>query len=179
MAQIDRLIWRIIDVAILLAVLGMVGLITLQVGSRLAGLSVPWTEEMSRFLFIWTIWMGLAASFRTGAHPALQLVPDSAPRPLLLIMRIVQVSASTILFGAVGWHGLALLQQQIRFGEQSPILQIGMWWATLPLVIGSALAILGALIEGCRGSGPDLPATKPTPTPTPTTPAPALKEPVK
>jgi TRAP-type C4-dicarboxylate transport system permease small subunit len=59
------------------------------------------------------------------------------------------------LFGAVGWHGLMLLKQQIRFGEQSPIMQVGMWWATLPLVIGSALAILGAVIEGYSGSDND------------------------
>ena len=64
MGGFDRLIWRIVDGAILVAVLGMVALISLQVGSRLAGVSVPWTEELSRFMFIWTIWMGLAASFR-------------------------------------------------------------------------------------------------------------------
>lgn len=155
MARIDGLVWRMIDAAILLAVLGMVGLIALQVGSRLVGVSVPWTEEMSRFLFIWTIWMGVAASFRAGAHPALELVPATAPRALLRFMRILRIAASGILFAAVGWHGLTLLQQQVRFGEQSPILQIGMWWATLPLVLGSALAILGAVIEGCFGSAED------------------------
>lgn len=150
MARIDKLIWRIVDLTILLAVLGMVVLISLQVGSRLVRFSVPWTEELSRFLFVWTIWMGLAASFRTGAHPTFQLVPGTAPRPVRLVMRAVQTGAVAILFGAVGWHGLGLLQQQIRFGEQSPILQVGMWWATLPLVAGSVLAILGALIDGCR-----------------------------
>ncbi len=150
MARIDKLIWYIIDLAILLAVLGMVSLITLQVGSRLVRFSVPWTEELSRFLFIWTIWLGLAASFRSGAHPTFQLVPDTAPRPVLIFMRAVQTSAIAVLFGAVGWHGLALLQQQIRFGEQSPILQIGMWWATLPLIVGSVFAILGALIDSFR-----------------------------
>lgn len=162
MAHIDRLIWRIIDAAILFAVLGMVALIALQVGSRLVRVSVPWTEEMSRFLFIWTIWLGLAASFRTGAHPTFQLVPDTAPRPVLLAMRIIQTAAVAILFGTVGWHGLALLKQQIRFGEQSPILQIGMWWATLPLVAGSVLAVLGAILDSLRSFDTRSPAQSPT-----------------
>lgn len=146
----DRLIWRAVDGAILVAVLGMVALISLQVGSRLAGVSVPWTEEMSRILFIWTIWMGLAASFRTGAHPSLQLIPETAPRPLLRVMRAAQLLACVTLFAVVGWHGWQLLNQQIRFGEQSPILRVGMWWATLPLVIGSVLAILGAVLDSLR-----------------------------
>lgn len=157
----DRLIWRSVDAAILIAVLGMVALISLQVGSRLAGVSVPWTEELSRFLFIWTIWMGLAASFRTGAHPSLQLIPETAPRPLLLIMRVAQLLACVTLFAVVGWHGWSLLNQQIRFGEQSPILRVGMWWATLPLVLGSALAILGALLDSLRPLSPA--PTEPTP----------------
>lgn len=150
MGGFDRLIWRAVDAAILVAVLGMVALISLQVGSRLTGILFPWTEELSRFLFIWTIWMGLAASFRTGAHPSLQLIPETAPRPLLLTMRAAQLLACVTLFAVVGWHGWSLLNQQIRFGEQSPILRVGMWWATLPLVLGSALAILGAIVDSLR-----------------------------
>lgn len=155
MSKLDKLIWRLTDGVILAAVLGMVALMALQVGSRLAGVSVPWTEEMSRFLFIWTIWMGLAASFRAGAHPSLQMIPETAPRSLLMTMRAAQLGACVALFAVVGWHGLQLLQQQIRFGEQSPILRVGMWWATLPLVLGSALAILGAVIESLRPLRPE------------------------
>lgn len=151
MKQADHFLWRIVDAAILLAVLGMVALIALQVGSRLIGASVPWTEELSRFLFIWTVWLGLAASFRLGAHPSLNILPDSAPHALRLFFRAVQVMATVILFSAVTWHGMALLRQQITFGEQSPILQIGMYWATLPLVIGAGLSILGVVIDGVLG----------------------------
>lgn len=155
MERLDRLIWRATDGMILVAVLGMVGLITLQVGSRLVGLSVPWTEELSRFLFIWTIWLGLAASFRTGAHPSLQMIPETAPRPVLIVMRMAQLGACITLFAVVGWHGWQLMHQQIRFGEQSPILRVGMWWATLPLVIGSGLAILGMVIDSLRPLRPE------------------------
>lgn len=151
MERIDRLLWRCVDGAILLTVLGMVFLIVLQVGSRLVDASFPWTEELSRFLFIWTIWLGLAASFRARAHPALQVLPESAPSFLKLGFRIIQAIATVILFSAVSWYGLALLRQQITFGEQSPILQIGMWWATLPLVLGAVLSIIGVIMDCVRG----------------------------
>lgn len=151
MYKADRLLWRIVDSAILVAVLGMVCLIALQVGSRFVGASIPWTEELSRFLFIWTVWLGLAASFRAGAHPSLDILPMSAPRSLALFFRTVQVVAIVTLFAAVSWHGFRLLRQQIVFGEQSPILQLGMWVATLPLVLGAALSILGAVVDGLLG----------------------------
>ena len=37
----------------------------LQVASRLLGAPVPWTEEATRYLFVWMIFLGLAAGFRT------------------------------------------------------------------------------------------------------------------
>jgi TRAP-type C4-dicarboxylate transport system permease small subunit len=151
MDKADRLLWRSVDVAILIAVLGMVCLIALQVGSRFVDASVPWTEELSRFLFIWTVWLGLAASFRAGAHPSLDILSMAAPDRLRFIFRAVQVVATVMLFAAVSWHGLRLLRQQIVFGEQSPILQVGMWVATLPLVLGAALSILGAVVDGLLG----------------------------
>lgn len=151
MKTADRLLWRTIDGAILIAVLGMVCLIALQVGSRIAGASLQWTEELSRFLFIWTVWLGLAASFRSGAHPTLIVVPDSAPMGIRIIFLTIRVGATILLFSAVSWYGFKLLHQQVISGEQSPILQVGMWVATLPLVLGSALAILGVILDALAG----------------------------
>ena len=148
MKALDRYIWRYVDALILLAVLGMVVLISMQVGSRFFRQSIPWTEELSRLLFIWTIWMGLAASFRTGTHPAITFVPGMMPKALRGVFRALPVAATLVLFGAVTWFGYALMQQQIRFREHSPILQIGMWWSTLPLVLGSALTMVGVVIDG-------------------------------
>lgn len=148
MRRLDRLLWRVTDAVILVAVTGMVVLICLQVGSRLLGASISWTEELSRFFFIWTVWFGLAASFRAGSHPAITLLPDLAPPGLQWLFRALPMIATTILFAAVTWYGFGLMRQQIAFGEQSPILQIGMWLSTLPLVIGAALSIIGAIISG-------------------------------
>ncbi len=151
MDKLDRMIWRLVDGAILLAVLGMVCLIALQVGSRLIGASVPWTEELSRFLFIWTVWLGLAATFRAGNHPALEILPAMTSGGVRRVLIFVPVIATAILFIAVTYYGYQLMAQQIRFGERSPILQVGMYWATLPLVLGSALSIFGTVMAALRG----------------------------
>jgi C4-dicarboxylate transporter DctQ subunit len=153
MKTIDQWIWRLVDAVLLIAISGMIGLITLQVLSRLLGNSVPWTEESSRFLFIWTIWFGVAASFRKGQHPAVTLFTDLFTQPgARRIIDLIPAVAAACLFVIVAWHGGQLLAQQIRFGETSPILRVGMWLATLPLVLGSVLAVLGAVIHGMQGS---------------------------
>lgn len=149
MRSFDNALWRLVDGILLIAVLGMVCLIGLQVVSRLLGNSLPWTEELSRFFFIWTIWLGLAAGFRGGQHPRVTVLSDLLPsawarRSLDLLAAL----AAAVLFIIVTRHGWDLLWQQVRFGETSAILQIGMWVATLPIVLGSGLAVLGAMVHG-------------------------------
>lgn len=153
--RIDKTLWRLVDAVILVAVIGMVCLITLQVSSRFIGASIPWTEELSRFLFIWTIWLGLAAGFRNGQHPAVTLLPDLLPASARRGLRVLSALASVTLFAAVTSYGWTLMLQQLRFGEQSAILQIGMWLTTLPLVLGAGLAILGTIIEAISPAADD------------------------
>ncbi|SLN26669.1 2,3-diketo-L-gulonate TRAP transporter small permease protein YiaM [Aquimixticola soesokkakensis] len=156
MPLIDKALWRLVDVILLIAVLGMVCLIGLQVGSRLLGNSLPWTEELSRFFFIWTIWLGLAAGFRNGQHPRVTIVSDLAQsRRLRRVLDLIPALAAAVLFAIVTRHGWDLLWQQVRFGETSAILQIGMWIASLPIVLGGALAVIGALIHGIAAPAPN------------------------
>lgn len=153
MQFLDKIVWRIVDAVLLVAVLGMVALIALQVGSRISGASIPWTEELSRFCFIWTIWLGLAAGFRNGRHPAVTILPDLIGNPAIRrSLAILPAIAAALLFAIVTSHGWDLLNQQIRFGEKSAILQIGMWIATVPIVLGSALSVIGAIVHALSGT---------------------------
>jgi TRAP-type C4-dicarboxylate transport system permease small subunit len=144
MGAADRLLWRLVDLLIFAAVLGMIVLISLQVGSRLTGRSVPWTEELSRFLFLWTTFLGMSAGFRHGYHPSFSILTAMCPPQVQRGLRLLPAIAATIVFAIVAWHAWALLQQQIRIGEISPILRIGMWVTTLPLFLGAILSIVGA-----------------------------------
>lgn len=144
MKKFEYWIWRLLDAMIFVTVVGMVVLITLQVGSRWQGGSLAWTEELSRFLFVWTIWLGMAAGFRHGQHPSLNFLSAISPPRLQPLLRLLQAAAATVFFAIVCRYGVELVQQQLRYSEVSATLQLGKWLTTVPLVLGSALAILGA-----------------------------------
>lgn len=147
MKVFDRYIWKAVDGAIFCAVFGMVILIATQVVTRMIGQSAPWTEELSRFLFIWTTFLGMATGFRHGNHPSMGVLLACLPDAAVRVLRHLTPICALVFFGIVCWFGLGLIQQQIRFGEISPSLQVGMWVTTLPLILGSALAPLGAVMH--------------------------------
>ena len=87
--------------------------VSLQIVSRYTALipSWIWTEELSRFLFIWMVMLGAMIGVREGTHFLVDLWPDLAPRPaaLLCIVSNVFVLAFALVFV---WWGIAF----VRFG---------------------------------------------------------------
>src|SRR6186713_1407040 len=64
--------------------------VTMQIVSRFTGLipSYIWTEELSRFMFIWMVMLGAMIAVREGTHFEVDVWPDLRPRPDALL-RIV------------------------------------------------------------------------------------------
>lgn len=144
-ASIDRLIWRAVDAMLFVVVAGLLVSVSCQAASRLFGFAAPWTEELARFLFVWTAFLGMATGFRSREHPRILMLSAILPPALRGFPHWLSAAASVLLFSIVGWHAAELLTQRIAFGEMSPVLGIGMWVATVPVVLGSVLAIVGSL----------------------------------
>src|SRR3979490_1613807 len=87
--------------------------VTLQIISRYTALipSWIWTEELSRFLFIWMIMLGAMIGVREGSHFVVDVLPDLPPRPnaLLQIVTNLLVLAFALVFV---WWGIEF----VRFG---------------------------------------------------------------
>ncbi len=87
--------------------------VALQVVSRYTAL-IPawiWTEELSRFLFIWMIMLGSMIGVREGTHFVVDVLPRLAPRPaaFLQIVTNLLVLAFALVFA---WWGIEF----VRFG---------------------------------------------------------------
>jgi TRAP-type transport system small permease protein len=56
--------------------------VTMQIVSRFTGLipSYIWTEELSRFLFIWMVMLGAMVAVREGTHFEVDVWPELSPR---------------------------------------------------------------------------------------------------
>jgi TRAP-type C4-dicarboxylate transport system permease small subunit len=61
--------------------------VTLQIISRYTALipSWIWTEELSRFLFIWMVMLGAMIGIREGTHFEVDVWPDLGPKATALL----------------------------------------------------------------------------------------------
>ena len=138
----DRSLWLIVDGVLLICVAGITIAVVLQVISRLMGASLPWTEELARLLFIWTAFLGMAVGFRRVEHPRVMLLPNAAPVEIQMVFVQIYALIGIAFFCIVCWFGILLVRQQFVFGETSPVLGIGMYLASVPIVLASILAII-------------------------------------
>ena len=98
---------RLLTFLMAIAVALLIVPVTLQIISRYTALipSYIWTEELSRFLFIWMVMLGAMIGVREGTHFDVDLWPDVSPRAAA-ILRIVS-NLFVLLFALVfAWWGI-------------------------------------------------------------------------
>lgn len=119
-------------------------------------ISIPWTEEVSRYLMIWTVFLGGAVAARSGkligvefVVQALPVLPGRAVKYTALALSIVFY----VLLSVVGW-------QWVKFGltQTSPVLEVPMTVVNLAMLVGGFVMALNtvALILDSRHSGKDI-----------------------
>src|SRR3569832_1745962 len=85
--------------------------VTLLFVSRYTALipSYIWTEELSRFLFIWMVMLGAMVAVKEGTHFDVDVWPELAPRPAA-VLRIVS-NVFVLVFALVFvYYGIKFVQ---------------------------------------------------------------------
>lgn len=135
-------IWRVVNALLFLGVTIMLLSVGAQVVSRLIGVSLTWTEELTRLVFQDMMFLGMAAGFRTAAHPRVALLVSRGPRWVRKASAHIYAATGIAFFAVLLVMSWQLMLRQIDTGESSPALDLNMYWVTGPVVLSAALAIL-------------------------------------
>ncbi len=137
------------------AAAGLVLLITFTVLAQIVMRYVlarpnPWTEELSRFAFIWLSALGAAMATRRGAHfvfeSAVQSLPPRAAAVVALLVRTL-VAAMLVGLAVTGVRLVVLLR-----AERSAALEVPMALVYASLPVAAAL-MLFHLAVNAKGRG--------------------------
>jgi len=104
---------------------------------------LPWSEELARYLMIWTACLAAADAYAKGAHVGVTLV-TGAVKPEIRRWMFLGVHLSVaVLMGVVCFQGTKLA---LLLGDQrSPAMGLPMSWAYLAVPVGAAVTVLHAL----------------------------------
>jgi TRAP-type C4-dicarboxylate transport system permease small subunit len=101
---------------------------------------LPWSEELARYLMIWTGMVGSFVALREGRHIGVTLVVNRLP-PRVAAGVAILVQVLTIVFLVIlAKQGLALAL--INIHQLSPAMRIPMFFPYLAVPVGAALMII-------------------------------------
>ena len=133
--------------------------VTLQVVSRYTALipSWIWTEELSRFLFIWMVMLGAMIGVRERTHFVVDVLPGLPPRANALLEIVTNLFVLVLALVFV-WWGI----QFVRFGwdqtselAELPMVYIFIAWpvagVTWALFLGEAFIASFRVLAGKTG----------------------------
>jgi C4-dicarboxylate transporter DctQ subunit len=149
LSPLDRVVRTLTDAVAGIAAFGILVVVLLQVASRLLGAPVPWTEEATRYLFVWMVFLGLAAGFRTVETARVTVFIALAPRLFRRLAVPIYVCSSVLFFVLMAWTGYGLVGLQLTMNETAATLAIPMWMIGMVMPLSAILAILG-IIESLR-----------------------------
>jgi TRAP-type C4-dicarboxylate transport system permease small subunit len=131
---------RVVTWFVVLLLLGLTAVVTLQIIARVFFDAFSWTEELSRYLLVWSTFLGASMGFKRGAHVAITFVVDQFSgrlRPWVSIL----IHALSILFFVVGIiYGIQMIHQQVY--QISPAMGLSMRVVYLAIPLGFATMVI-------------------------------------
>lgn len=122
-----RLVNFLMDTAAWVSVAGVLVVILLQVVYREIGRPLVWTEEASRFLFMWMAFLGMAIGYR-NAEAARVTIFVKLCKPICGVVSVVIYTVfSAAFFLLMLYTGYQMVEQQVLFTEMASGFPLPMW----------------------------------------------------
>lgn len=148
---------RIVKVLSFIAMLSMVfltAIVAIQVFSRWMGISLPWTEELARFVLIWLTFIGSSLALEKKMHLSVKFFVNLLPDKIRYYVRLFIYALMMVFFGVIVFYGFKLTI--LSFGTLSSSLQwpMGIVYSILPITsIISIFFIAMEFIEVYKDGG--------------------------
>ncbi len=122
--------------------LGLFTFIFLEIVLRPFNISIAWSGEAARFLFVWVIYLGISYAIRNGRHirvlALVKLLPVKTQQFLNLVSNLVFLSYQ----GIVLYHAIKITEKSFRLGQLAPAMEIPLAFLYVCLVVSAALSII-------------------------------------
>ncbi len=150
LAKLDELMAALLIFAILLLLVP----VSLQIFSRYTDI-IPrymWTEEMSRFFFVWLIMIGATIGVRERMHFDVDFLPELTPKASRIVLFLAQFFM-LVFSGVIFYWGIEFTQ--FGWNQTSELADMPMWLIFIAWPIAGFMWIiylLHQMVSGFQGA---------------------------
>jgi TRAP-type C4-dicarboxylate transport system permease small subunit len=101
--------------------------------------SIPWAEEVARYLMVWLTFLGIGPVLRLGGHVAVDTLQDSLPDDLGRVLRLAIVLLMLGFCVLVAWFGHAYVQRTLA--QTTAVTEVSFAFVSGAVPVGFVLAI--------------------------------------
>lgn len=101
-----------------------------------------WSEELSRFLVVWSIFIGVSIGVRKNQHIGVDALIRFLPHKLLLASEILLNLIGVVVIGALIYTSIDFLKQTMEFEQLSPAMRIPMYIPYIAMPVGLSFSII-------------------------------------
>lgn len=121
---------------------GLFLVVLIQIAGRILGAPAPWTEEGTRYLFLWMMFIALAYGFRYSESARVNLLVESLPKFMKKIAGVLYLITTIGFFAFIAFYGGMLVKQQVQMKEMGAAILIPMYLIGLSVPTSGVLGII-------------------------------------
>ena len=146
--NIGKVLDEICGFLIVLMIGAMVIITTAQIICRIWFTALSWSEEVTRFLLIWSTFLGATCVYRRGGNIAITAVQGLFPEKFQKVLRVLVHIVCFVLFAVLLYYGILYCNKEVRTAAALPI-KMKYIYMCLPIGLGICMyhAIVMALEE--------------------------------
>jgi TRAP-type C4-dicarboxylate transport system permease small subunit len=143
--QLSNLVYRISCVIVVVLLAAMVVVTSLQIICRVFFTALSWSEELARYLLVWSTFIGAGCVYKTGGHIAVTIVRETLPKNAQKFLKILAHVLCGVFFVIATYYGFKYMGRQ---GSQlSAALRIPMRYIYMAIPVNSCVMLLHTVNE--------------------------------
>ncbi|MBT8364739.1 MAG: TRAP transporter small permease [Deltaproteobacteria bacterium] len=136
-----RLLSRLVESMVILIAGLIVAIVTAEVTLRyLFSHSMIFTEELSRYLMVWIVFLGSALAIRDGSHIRIQILLNRLGPRMQQIVKLAAYALIIVFLIFITVEGLKILPRQLQ--QMCITIDISLFYFYLAIPVGSILMII-------------------------------------
>lgn len=121
----------------------MVVITTAQIICRTWFTALSWSDEVTRYLLIWSTFLGASCVYRHSGHISVTLVQDKLPGSLAKLLRVAVHAVCLVLFAVLLYYSC---QYCIKLTKTATALPIKMKYIYLCIPVSMGVMMIHALV---------------------------------